>query len=617
MQRWRSKAFILAGAALGLSIPAFSQDRPESLLPPGFGNQAQQNEQVAEPPRKPLPVGRRPIPPVPAPPTTPAPATPVPPVATGQDIGVQVTDSVDEDLELLIETGPPPIELPDYARRPTDIVGALGPDNWGLGLDAFQGANGRFLSTLMRRTAAPLPSRWTSMLLRRALLSRVPAPRYVHPVDWVAERAWLLLRMGEADAARMLVQAVDVDRFTPKMYSVAVQTALATADPAALCPLIEGGQELSDEPIWPLSEAVCASLAGEANRAAQLIDRARSRGTAKGIDLLLAEKIVGAGEGTRRAVTIEWDDVDSLNAWRFGMAAAAGVDIPGPLMQSAGPRMQAWRARAPMIPLDQRVEAAQVAASLGVFSNASLVEMHSLLADNTDPNEILESVGGRLRMAYVGRGTERRLAALHDLWDDAQNPVDRHARRILTAVAAARFAPSEALAADAPELIASMLSAGMDRYAARWAPVVDGLDGQPWARAWPLLAVASPDPQFEIDAGQIEAVLEQDDSPRNHRTKLLFAALAGLGRLDAGDQERLAERFEIPLGRENRWTRMLDAAAEADQPGTVALLAAVGMQTPTWDGVPPSHLYRIVRALRQVGLEYEARMIAAEALTRL
>jgi hypothetical protein len=28
-------------------------------------------------------------------------------------------------------------------------------------------------------------------------------------------------------------------------------------------------------------------------------------------------------------------------------------------------------------------------------------------------------------------------------------------------------------------------------------------------------------------------------------------------------------------------------------------------------------LYRIVRALRQVGLEYEARMIAAEALTRI
>jgi hypothetical protein len=41
------------------------------------------------------------------------------------------------------------------------------------------------------------------------------------------------------------------------------------------------------------------------------------------------------------------------------------------------------------------------------------------------------------------------------------------------------------------------------------------------------------------------------------------------------------------------------------------------MQTPSWRGVPPEHLYRITRALRRVGLDYEARMIAAEAMSRL
>ena len=47
------------------------------------------------------------------------------------------------------------------------------------------------------------------------------------------------------------------------------------------------------------------------------------------------------------------------------------------------------------------------------------------------------------------------------------------------------------------------------------------------------------------------------------------------------------------------------------------LLAAIGMQTPQWRGVPPAMLYRIVSALRAVGLEGEARMIAAEALARV
>jgi hypothetical protein len=41
------------------------------------------------------------------------------------------------------------------------------------------------------------------------------------------------------------------------------------------------------------------------------------------------------------------------------------------------------------------------------------------------------------------------------------------------------------------------------------------------------------------------------------------------------------------------------------------------MQTSDWRGVPPEHLYQIVSALRHVGLDYEARMIGAEAMSRL
>lgn len=603
MKRWRSKFVFLAGAAsLGfVAIPAFSQDAPESLLPPGFGNspeQPKQQEPSPETPQAPNPEPR------PAPPSS----QPLP--------GLSSFDSEGGDTEDLLADRPPPIEIPENARRSTDFVGVLEPGNWGLGANAFAGANGRFLSTLMRRADAPLPSRWTSMLLRRALLSRVAAPSYVHPVDWVAERAWLLLRMGEADAARMLVQAVDVDQFTPKMFSVAVQTALATADPAGLCPLVAEGRKTSDEPVWTLSDAMCAALAGEATRASTLIDQARRRGPVGGIDLTLAEKVIGAGANTRRAVTVEWEDVDSINSWRFGLAAATGLPVPRRLMDGAGSHVRAWEARAPMIPLPERVNAAQTAASLGVFSNASLVEMYSLLHDNTDVTEISESVGEKLRIAYSGATPERRLSAIRDLWDDAETPVERHARTILTAVAASRIPPSPEQAEVAARLIASMLSAGMDRHAARWSDAVEAMDGEAADRAWALLAVASPQPGVEIDAGRIASYEDSDGSEGSYKTKLLFAALAGLGRIDAGDAENLAERYEVPIGRENQWTRMLDRAVATRQPGTVALLAAIGMQTPSWQGVPPSHLYRIVRALRQVGLEYEARMISAEALSR-
>jgi hypothetical protein len=92
---------------------------------------------------------------------------------------------------------------------------------------------------------------------------------------------------------------------------------------------------------------------------------------------------------------------------------------------------------------------------------------------------------------------------------------------------------------------------------------------------------------------------------------MLVAALAGLGRLD----DPLP--YGVSPAPRSRWANIIGTAARAGQPGTVALLAGVGLQTGSWRGVPPEHLYHIVKALKDVGLEYEARMIAAEAMTRL
>ena len=599
MKRWRARYLLLAGAAgLAFALPAAGQrDRePESLLPPGFG-------EPAPPPKKEEPLaGEEPkATPTPLPPTLPEPA---PGAGPAVDAPV-IENSAIEDLEALAaQQAPPPIEIPEESRRPTDVVGPLTPDNRGLQFDAFGNANGFLLMGLMRRLDAPLPSRWTSILLRRALLSQVPAPRLVNEVDWVAERAALLLRMGEADAARILVQSVDVDRFTPRMFTVAVDAALATADPAGLCPLVAPGKEVSDQPFWPLADAMCAALEGEATRASQLISQSRRR-LGGSIDLLLAEKVVGAGTNTRRAVTIEWEGVDRLDAWRFGLASATGLKVPDALIGRAGAHFQAWQARAPMIPLAERVSAAHVAATLGVFSNAALVEMYSLLADATDPSEIEESVGGRLGRAYAAPSPGDRIEALRGLWqDDALG--DRYSRLILTAAAAARIAPQQDLGDRAADLVASSMTAGFDRHAARWGAIVDGL-GDDADRAWSILAVGAPRPVVDLSAGRIAAFADG----KEHRGRMLVAALAGLGRY--GDPAALG----VDPAPRSRWAQMIALAAERGQTGTVALLAGVGMQTGGWRGVPPHHLYHAVKALRQVGLEYEARMIAAEAMTRL
>lgn len=615
MKPWPSKAALLVAgvAAAALLAPALlqAQEAPESLLPPGFGETPAPLPPPATP--SPSPGAPAPVPLVPAnpaPPPAPAPGLP----SLGGE-GVAVADLSEEEIAALEALLPKPVEIPDFARRSPEVVGVLTEGAGGLGYEAWGNVNGVFLSTLMRRTEAPLPSRWASMLLRRALLSRVPAPALVNPVDWVAERAWLLLRMGEADAARMLVQSVDVDQFTPKMMQVAVQSALANSDPAALCPLVEPGQKMSREPIWPLAAAICSALRGDASEASSQIARAR-RGSLDAIDVSLAEKVVGAGANSRRSATIEWEGVDRLTSWRFGLSTATGMQLPDRMFEGASPRLRAWQARAPMVPIGQRLAAADVAASLGVFSNRSLVDIYSGIADSSEPAEDAEAIAQQLRTAYVGRTAGDRLGALRALWGERSgDETRRHARSILTAVAASRIRPNAEAADEVDRLVGSMLSAGLDEKAAAWTPIVEAADGAAADRAWAMLAVSAPATGLSISEARIDA-FDAAMSGDGRAGRLLVAALAGLGKVRDTAAADLAEANGIDLEARNPWTTMLAQAADKGQQGTVALLAAAGMQTASWRGVPASHLYNILRALRQVGLEYEARMIAAEAVRR-
>lgn len=605
MRSWASKR-LAAGAACGLvlaaiAIPALGQEAPESLLPPGFG----------DPVPAPAPTPAAPGAPAPAP--TPG-AAPTPLLPGGETLAPDEEQALDEQAADEEETAEAdPFDLPPAARRSPDFVGVLTADNGGFGADAWQGANGSYLSLLMRGTRAPVASRWAQIVLRRALLTQTAAPPGVAGADWAAERAWLLLRMGEADAARMLVSGVDVVNFTPKMFEVAEQVALATADPAALCPLTEPAAAISKATSWSLARAMCAAMSGETGTASAIIDTVRRSGKARGIDLLLAEKVVGAAGG-RRAINIQWDNVSQLTAWRFGLANAVNVPIPANLFGTVGPHVQAWQARAPMLEASARLDFAAWAAALGVFSSAAYVDLVAATFDQADVSDASETLGGRLRVAYIGEDDAERLDALRGLWREPENADLRYARLVLTARAAARIAPSADHLDDARDVIAAMLTAGLDDAAGRWGGVVE--EAGRASDAWALLAVGAGDGRVTVDRGRTADFVEAhsgDDKAKGH---LLLAALAGLGRLSVDDVNAIASDNGVPLGRRDSWTQAIDEAAARDQAGTVALLAATGMQTRSWRAVHPAYLYHIVAALRRVGREPEARMIAAEAITR-
>jgi len=583
----RVKPLLAAGAALAVAIPALAQELVQSQ--PATPATAASNGVASS-----------------SQPTTSARSIPRQSIAPDES-------AVEEVAGLNLAPPPPPVEYPGWARRDIREVGPLNSEEIGLGPDPFGDASGAFLSTLMRRMDTPIASRWAHIALRDALLAKVTAPRQVHPVDWAAERAWLLLRLGEADAARMLIAGVDTDRFTPKMVQVAVQSALANGDPPALCP-IQSGIGKYEPNVRALVQAMCSALAGEPETASAQIDDARRRGRIGGIDLALAQKVVGAA-GSGRAATIEWEPVDNLTAWRFGLSTATGMTPPDRLLNSASPQLRSFQARSPLLTAQQRLNSALVAAGLGVFSSQALIDLYSTIYDSTDPSDLPQTDAWQVRQAFVGKDADTRIAAIRKLLAIGKDGLPKEGARALAARAATLVTPDAKLGADAPELISAMLAAGYDEAAAKWIGAVRSMDDDISDRCWAMLALGAPG-IADVGSSRINGFIQRDKSTDRVRSAFLVAGLAGLGRIDADTANSLNRRYGLGLSRQSSWTKMIDAAAGRGQAGTVLVLTGTGFQTSRFDQLPAAHLFHAITSLHRTGQAFTARMIAAEALSR-
>lgn len=596
-------AALFAGASFAalVALPVLGQ---ESLLPPGFDQPPPKAAPTPSPTPAPSPVAS----PTPRPSPTAAPR-PVAPSANGITVATgdpllppQEGDALEEEET---EAPPPRYDLPPGSRRLTTRVGLLSAETSGLAPDAF-GNRGRYAIALMDATREPQVSRWSAILLRRALMSGVDTPSTVNGADFVAARAWLLLRQGEAQAARMLVQSVDPDKASTRLRGVAMQVFLANADPAGLCPYVPAEAGRGNR-TWDLVQAMCAAMVGESGTAGAILERVRRSGRIAAIDVKLAEKVIGAGINSRRSATVLWDDVEELTPWRFGLATATGVAIPDNLWRTATPSMRGWAVQAPMIPLEQRLPLAPEAAAKGILSARAYIDLVAMAADGEAPTDDVADMGRAVRLAFVAADLADRVNSISAL----MTATSGYSGHVLAARPAARVGPVPLGEDQAFAMLGAMFAGGLDRNAIAWAPRI-----QVGTPAWGLLAVGSPRPLVGVNAGQVADFASADDSEASLRTRFLAASLIGLGRVDAGDAADLAEEYDLALNRETRWSRGIALAAERGEAGMVALLVAVGLQGRDWQSIPPSRFYHITAALRRVGLGAEARMIAAEAVTR-
>ncbi|RIV83398.1 hypothetical protein D2V07_16430 [Aurantiacibacter zhengii] len=501
----------------------------------------------------------------------------------------------------------PKFDIPAAARRAVENVGVIAQAEGGFPSRSLANQPAALVSAVLQASDGPVVSRWGHILMRRALASRLETPRGLNPVAFAAMRARVLANMGEGAVARAFVQDIDGSEYDPALASAAFDAYLATGDVLGMCPVARLQSDLVDTPEWEMLQAICSAYLGDTRSADRRLQRAFGTGVADEIDVRLAQRYAGAAGEGGRAVNIEWDGVDELTPWRFAMARAVGEDLPENLRNGGGLSYDISTVLIPATPLLQRVEVADTAAARGVLSSAAMIDLYSQLWSSDSYDAADKSLAAQLREAYVANTPAQRVAAMRQLWGEGND----YGRLVLTAYAAARLPVSEDMEDDAANLIASMLAAGLDRNAMRWADVVP--DG---SKAWALLSLARPGADGAVDGGDIDSFLDDDGSANMRTSAFLLAGLAGLGRIDSDDLADFSERVGANFERRSAWSDKIGRAGELGNSTLVAMLAGLGMQGRSWEQMTPRHLYHIVRALNAAGLSAEARMIAAEAVAR-
>lgn len=600
----------VSGAALALSSAwVAAQDSPESLLPPGFERPKAAPKQdspepnpTASPVVQPLPSGSARSSSGPRPITLPSGMK----IPTLRELEAMTPDELDELLGLK-----PKFDMPGAARRSMDQVGMLGAGEGGLPARSLRGQSAELVKASIEGNKGQMVSRWGHILMRRALASRLDAPQGMNAADFAAARAQLLLRMGEGEAARAIVQDVDAGNFTPGLTQAAMDTFAFTADVTGICPIIAVQGSIRRDADWRVLRSLCASFQGDGSAGMAQLTQMERTGVWPQIDILLAKKYAGAVGKSRQAVTIEWDKVEDMKPWRYALAIGVGLEPPASLTSGEGPRYSFINATAPMLPLTSRAKAADIAAGSGVLSAAAMVDLYSQIYSNEDIEGEWATAAASLRTAYVGETPADRLQAIKALWSGGGDDDARYSRQVLTAYAAARMPVQDAFADDAGNLVASMLAAGLDQNALRWLGGVER-----GSLAWGQLVLAAPTLQGAVDAAGLNDFYDADSSSGHRKSRFLVAGLAGLGRVDAAVSGDFAAKLGINPTRQTRWTTLIDQAADVNNQALVVFLAGVGMQGDGWDKMTSVNLFHIVNALNRVGLSAEARMIAAEAVAR-
>lgn len=580
----------LGAAAIGVLLLSAS---PGSLLalsdptPIGLPNE-QPAGQPASPPPAPgsdpgqSGIGSAPLPPLPAPPPEGQQAQPdLQPAAVG---GVQPAPAPD--------VGPP---------------GLLDDSNAGLGANMWQGSSGAQLISLIPKLPAPQTQPSLRDLQLRLLLTKAPGPSATSGIDpLVPLRAERLHAMGFSTEALLLTRAA-ADA-APNDAKGAFEKALGAQNMEAACAKVDevaGSQPILDL-YWRKALLFCQIERGQDGQAGlglDLIRETADKDASTGDFIAVAATLLGE---TKKKVKLAGSPDPLLTA----MMLKAGLKPPS--AQGAEPAKPvglagtAAAARDAALPLDQRIEAAELAFAGGLVSGDELIQLYRQAKFTGDPLAMPDSP---LMRAQLYQAADQAFDPLRRAQFVQRALLNARARGSYFSLAEVyrpivdRITPAPNLVWFAPEGARLMFWSGNVERGGFWLNLAQGSSA-----AQPEVALAVPGLQILAQMAGLTGTYDPDPV---------------LAWQQAGGNPAIAERLrgiEAGLGLPggiapvaNGEAGTIGTAAQAGRRGETVLLALIVLGGRGLASADSATLAQSLGGLRAVGLEEDAQRIGIEA----
>lgn len=522
------------------------------------------------------------------------------------------------------------VEIDTLSNVQMDAAGPLTQGQGGLGTGMWQGTDRALVEALLPRLPTRYPSRALRDLARRLLLSSAVVPQGEgESGSLLKARVRALLAMGDTEGAGALLAAVPGRSLTGDLARLDVEARLTAGDTGRACARI-AEQIVQDASSIFLQKGVafCQALDGAHDKAALSVSLLREQDGADPIFYSLMDAMAGL-EG------VKLGSLPDPTPLHLAMIGAAKLPLPEEALKQGTAAVLRAMAINPAMPPERRLDAAERAMAAGILTADALRGLYGETAfkkdDLANPLSRADGLSGPMARALLYRASATEIVpaarveavamALKRSHGDGRFAMASQA--FLSIIEAIEPRPEyDWLATDAAR---ALMANNRADAAGPWIAMLQrgaGADGdaaEALISLQPVAFLAKVPDARGWTAERLDEwwrVIAAKDKARD-QAALVYTAFDAMGYPVAPSLWTAlmigADYQSVAMPHAAVWNRMVEAARSRLLGETILLsLVAMGGWT---EGAPDTVILgRVLRSLRAVGLQDEARALAIEAI---